>query len=176
MTTFRVNLAMSLDGYIADRDGRVDWLGDFDPEEFGFGEFLGSLEAIACGAATYEQLLTFECEWPYRALPFHVLATRSFVRVPVPSVEVHSQSFEEFLHMIDSRYGGDVWILGGGRLMRSFLEAGVPIRIELHVIPVLLGQGIGPFAGFASGKSLRRVGCESLSRGVTRLIYESAGC
>jgi dihydrofolate reductase len=101
-----------------------------------------------------------------------VLASRQLAPAPVSTVQVHRSGFEPFKSDLENRYKGDVWVLGGGRLMRSFLEGDSKLKMELHLIPLLLGSGIGPFGGYQSPVPLRAIDAIPLSRGVVRLTFE----
>ena len=59
-----LNIASSLDGYIAREDGSIDWL-PTDEEDFGMKKFMDSIDTVFLGRTTYEQILTFDCAYPY---------------------------------------------------------------------------------------------------------------
>jgi dihydrofolate reductase len=140
-------LAMSLDGYIADRDGGVDWLNAIpNPEgsDYGFADFMTSIDALLMGASTFRTVLSFGT-WPYEKPVF--VASRSMDRIP--------QGYEERISLVS----GDIRdILGalrdagllriyvdGGQLVRDCLQAGLLDEIVLCHIPVLLGGGLPLF-------------------------------
>jgi dihydrofolate reductase len=70
-------MAVSLDGFIASRDGGVRWLESYDPYDCGFGEFLASVGSIAMGRKSYHQMLEFGA-WPYAGKRTVVLTKRPF--------------------------------------------------------------------------------------------------
>ena len=139
-------VAMSLDGYIADENGSVAWLDEFQGkgEDFGYSRFLDAVDTLVMGRITYEQLLTFG-DWPYTGKRTIVL---SHMKLPMrDGVEFTSLNVDSVMDNIRRTPGKDIWLVGGGKLIRSFLEAGL---IDVHIIsvmPRLLGRGIPLFGG-----------------------------
>lgn len=71
-----VYIAASLDGYITDRDGSLDWLHNIpnpDNSDFGFSEFVARMDALVMGRVTFETVCGFEGAWPY-SKPVFVLS------------------------------------------------------------------------------------------------------
>jgi len=78
----RLYFATSLDGFIADRDGSVDWLEAHDPEQYGYPEFFAEIGALVMGRRTYEFVRTMGDEWPYRGRRTYVLSSRPLTGLP----------------------------------------------------------------------------------------------
>lgn len=137
--------AMSLDGFIARKDGSVDWLDAYPADAaYDFEGFLATVGGIVMGRDSYEVARRFG-DWPYGAFPVAVATSRPLDQPP-PGVTAVAGSPESILAALAGRMsGGRVWLFGGGRLAGSFLSAGLVDTIELGVIPVLLGEGIPAF-------------------------------
>lgn len=134
-----VYIAHSIDGFIADRDGSVDWLKPFEAEDYGYEAFWAKIDAVVMGAATYRQCRRF-AEWPYRGRAAVVMT--SGPRIDEDGLAVFdSRTAVEIA--LDLERGGlrRVWVVGGGGPIRAFLDAGLVRRIHLFQIPVLLGAG-----------------------------------
>ena len=134
-----VYIAHSIDGFIADRDGSVDWLKPFETEDYGYEAFWAKIDAVVMGAATYRQCRRF-AEWPYRGRAAVVMT--SGPRIDEDGLAVFdSRTAVEIA--LDLERGGlrRVWVVGGGGPIRAFLDAGLVRRIHLFQIPVLLGAG-----------------------------------
>ncbi len=164
----RIYIAMSLDGFIATADGGVDWLETFRPADYGYGAFIAEIGAIVMGRTTYEQIRTFG-EWPYPGKATIVVSSQQIESLP-DSTRVSTFDAEGLageLRGVD----GDVWILGGSRTIRGFLDAGAINRIELFVMPVLLGDGLPLFERSVLHAPLQLNDMRKYSNGVVRLTY-----
>ena len=136
-------IAASLDGHIALPDGNIDWLHRWDPHAFGYTEFYAGIGAVALGRGTYDTTLSFP-EWPYAGKPAFVLSARGVA--PSPHVALASSDPRE-LHSAAkaATKSGDLWLVGGGKALAAFLDAGLVDEIEVFVMPILLGSGIPLF-------------------------------
>jgi len=133
-------IASSLDRYIAKEDGTVDWL----PEnvDSGYDQFYSSIDTILMGKKTYEQILTFG-KYPYKDKSSYVF-TRNPNQKKDENVEF-SSDVEEFTKKLISSSGKDIWLVGGGEIISTFLNLKFVDELILSVIPVVLGKGIPLF-------------------------------
>lgn len=178
MSKVRLYIATSLDGYIADRDGGVGWLDAFPPSgadgDYGYAEFYASIDCVVMGRKTYEQALTFG-EWPERK-PTYVFSHDPPEGAP-PRVEFIKDDPAKFIAKLwaqDQEDKGDVWLMGGGKLIASFRERGLIDEYILSVIPVLLGEGLPLFEGSQPQALLRLLATQVYTNGVVQLRYEPA--
>jgi dihydrofolate reductase len=137
-----VSIATSADGYIARKDGSFDWLDRPMPEDhYGMDKFVESIDTILWGRKTWDQAV----EMGNTAMS-GVKANFVFSRQPkhstTPNLEFISQPVGEFSERLRSESGKDIWIMGGGQLIASFLDAGQIDEFIIHVIPVFIGEGI----------------------------------
>jgi dihydrofolate reductase len=158
---FRVYIAATVDGYIAQRDGGVGFLEGFDPSAYGYEEFVSSIETIVMGRATYEQTQSFGASWGKRTV---VLSSKKIVGV---------ETARSLPKLIEELRGGagDVWIMGGGKTVRSFLEAGAVDELDLWIVPLLLGDGLRLIDPTTAGAKLQLVEASAHEKGVVRLLY-----
>src|SRR5688572_15150672 len=133
---------MSLDGFIATRDGSVDWLNPFnsETEDYGFRKFVESMDAIIFGSKTYEQALGFG-QWPHPEKRCWVLTRRS-LKVVHPGVTLTSESPASLLADFRKKGIERVWLVGGGQIAASFQSEHLIDQYMVFVMPVLLGSGI----------------------------------
>lgn len=165
-------IATSLDGFIADADGGVDWL--FTDDDYGYTDFFATVGALAMGRATYDQILGFG-PWPYGAVPTTVFTHRTLSAPDGISVEAAEGEVAAWFASLKAQpLGGDVWLVGGGALVRSFREAALIDRYVLSVHPVLLGDGIPLFAGALPRADLRLTASTSFPSGLVQLTYDRA--
>lgn len=114
-------IATSLDGFIAERDGGVDWL--FTDGDYGYAAFFDSIETLIMGRRTYEQVLGFG-EWPYGEKPTYVF-TRGAPGGDHPHVEFVSGEAGALVEELRRRTSGDIWLVGGAALVSAFREQGL---------------------------------------------------
>jgi dihydrofolate reductase len=149
-----VYIATSLDGFIADSEGGLDWLDEIpNPEnsDYGFAEFIRSIDAIVMGRGTFETVLTFG-SWPYEK-PVFVLSRRG-VKVPqelANKVEVVNTDPTTLTDQLKEKGFHNLYI-DGGITIQSFLEIGLIDEMIITRVPILLGNGVPLF-----GKLSRRL-------------------
>jgi dihydrofolate reductase len=142
-------IASSLDGYIAKADGDVTWLEDYpNPEQtdYGYAAFLSGCDTLVMGSGTYRAVLSFGIDWPYADKQVYVVSRDPSLEISTPGT-TRLSGVEDWLRVCNSlpENGKNCWLLGGGQLIRSFLQTGALNRIMLTQFPVLLGSGIPLF-------------------------------
>jgi dihydrofolate reductase len=135
-------VAASIDGFIATPDGSVEWLSEFEAaeEDYGYAEFLATVDAIAMGRATFEQVLGFG-DWPYPEIATWVFSHSAYSEPP-PGVRVTTASAAEVVAEIGAAGARRIWLVGGGELAGAFVRAGLVTEHIVSVMPVLLGEGV----------------------------------
>jgi dihydrofolate reductase len=165
-------VASSLDGFIATADGSVAWLAPFEAsvEDYGYAEFLTGVDGLLFGRRTYEQSLTFG-PWPYAGTPAWVF---SHARVEaMPDVRVTDRTPAEVVAEASTLGLRRLWLVGGGALARSFLEAGLIDEYIISLIPVVLGGGVPIFAAPGRQERLRLVAETTFHDGVVQVHYSA---
>jgi dihydrofolate reductase len=165
-----VFIAASLDGFIARRDGGIDWLSIVETpgEDYGYAQFFGAVDALIFGRRTYDTVLAFP-EWPYGD-------KRCVVLTHDPPASRHGERFHtgapapllEQLHADGVRR---VYV-DGGAVIQSFLRDGLIDDITLSIIPVLLGDGIPLFGGGGPGRRLRLQATQKFASGLVQVAYQ----
>lgn len=166
----RLYIAASVDGFIATPDGGVGWLDPFQSDDLGYGQFLAEIGTVVMGRKTYDQLLGFGGGWPYQGKRTVVLTTRPLEPV-APDIEAWSGAIDGLVAGL-GQGEGDVWLVGGAKAARPFFDGGFVDRIELSVIPVLLGEGIPLFERSSHAQSLRLRETKTFPNGIAQLIYD----
>lgn len=168
-----VFIAASLDGFIARRDGGIDWLGEGEQnEDFGYREFFDSIDVLAMGRNTFEKVLSFP-EWPYGEKKVVVLTSRPFT-IPPGREQTVSSSFETPAALL-RRLGDDgvkrVYVDGGVTIQR-FLSTDAIDDLTITRIPILLGEGIPLFGASGRDIVLRHVRTRAFPNGYVQSTYE----
>jgi dihydrofolate reductase len=171
-----VYIATSLDGFIARKNGDLDWLhqGGSRPEnqDYGYSAFMNTVDALVMGRNTYEIVRAFKA-WPYGAKPVVVLTSRR-LKIPEalkPTVSVMSGSVAEVLAKLRARGWRHLYVDGGVTIQR-FLAAGAIQRMIITRIPVLIGQGIPLFGRLKHDIRLRHVATRDYPAGLVQSEYE----
>lgn len=168
--------AVSADGFIARQDGKVDWLEGNAPGDYGFDAFLAGVDTIVWGRTTYEGYgMAPPGLAPFGAATRHIVMTR---RPPPrgadPRVEFTAEAPQALARRLRAEGGRDVWLMGGGVSAGAFLDAGEVDELFVHVIPVLLGDGIRLFTAAPTTQVIRLVEAKAFPDGVVRLHYSKA--
>ena len=140
-------IATSLDGFIARPDGGLDWLPQpvGGGEDYGYGEFFASIDAVVMGRNTFDTVLSFG-QWPYADKRMWVLSSRELALpafVP-PTVTRWSDSPASLVDELIAQDVRKVYV-DGGKTIQSFLQANLLDGITITTIPILIGQGIPLF-------------------------------
>lgn len=145
MTLFHCYIATSLDGMIARRDGGIDWLVESGarPEAFGYEAFYAATDAIVMGRGAYDAVRAMG-EWPYPGKPTFVVTSRPLSDAP-PGVAARPGDLPALVAELEAGGCAHVWVEGGGQLLRGMIAIGRLDRLEMAVIPVILGDGIPLF-------------------------------
>lgn len=153
-------IATSQDGFIADKDGNLDWLPQEAPEDqdFGFDDFVKSIDVIAQGSRTFLQTISFIDAGIVTDLPYQGKHMYVFTRQPMQTNRndvTFVASIEEYLAMINQDSSiKRVWLLGGAQLIASFKAYDLIDECIITVIPVKLDEGIALPANIFDGMKL----------------------
>jgi dihydrofolate reductase len=176
-----IQMATSLDGFIARRDGRVDWLetsddftgGDtMDPEVV--EAFLKTIGCYVMGSRTYETALRFEAEglgWPYGDTPTFVLTSRQLPRTR-NTVEFHSGDLSQFVNEHLRPTYRTIWFGGGGMVSAECLRLGLADEVIYSILPILIGDGISFFEKLDKDVPLHLAEVKAYKTGMVELRYE----
>ena len=176
-----IHMAASLDGFIARKDGSVDWLetsdefvdGDeMDPE---FVEtFLKTIDCYVMGSRTYETALRFEAQglgWSYGDKPTFVLSSRKLPRTR-ETVEFHSGDLTRFVdERLRPRFRS-IWFVGGGVVAAECLRLGLADEVRYSILPILIGDGIRFFEKLDKDVALHLAEVKAYKSGMVELRYE----
>jgi dihydrofolate reductase len=171
-------LATSADGYIARPDGDVEWLNRRpDTIDYGMREFYSTIDTIVWGRKTYDWAVNYFAQqgktegFVDTTLTNYVFSRNPPAR-PVAGVVFVSEPVTAFAQRLRATPGKHIWMMGGGDLIASFLDAGEIDEFDVHVIPVFIGEGIPLVAPRHRDIPLRLLSSYAYPDGVVRLRYE----
>lgn len=167
-------IAMSLDGYIADKNGGVDWLNgqcDEAGKEDSYFEFVKNIDTVVMGWKTYRQVT---CElspskWVYRDFMSYVITHHEQPRRE--NIQFVCESPGNLIGRLKHMAGKDIWICGGANIAQQLMGDGLIDRFHIAVIPTILGSGIRLFGTLDEECRLKLVGTRNYN-GITEVIYE----
>ncbi len=162
-------VATSIDGLIADWSGSVDWLSPFLGTDYGSHDFSDSVDTVVMGRRTYDHLLSTSKVNPYKGKRFVVL---SHSRSAGPHADLFWPGpLFELMPRLDVMGSKSLWIVGGGSVAGSFLEAGLLDEVRQFVMPVVLGSGTPLFGPLRQPVELALKESHSFANGVLQLRY-----
>ncbi|MHA7647548.1 dihydrofolate reductase family protein [Nitrosopumilus sp. S4] len=158
MPKITVYIATSLDGFVAKEDGNIDWLPE--SSESSYDAFYKSIDTVIMGKTTYDQVLTFG-EYPYKD-------KKSFV---FSKTQQHDDENAEFVSDVEKFVkdnfpgaGKNIWLVGGAKIIASFLKQGVVDEVIITKIPVILGNGIPLFQNIEDETKLELIKTEKFGQ------------
>ena len=176
-----VHMVASLDGYIARKNGDVDWLEP--PDEFPGGEtldpetieaFLKTIDCYVMGSRTYETALGFEAKgfgWAYGDKPVFVVTHRDLPKTRA-TVEFWSGDIAQLVNeKLRTRFTG-IWIVGGGALCGQCLRLGLVDEGRYSMMPIVIGDGIRFFEDLGRDVPLHLMEMKAYTSGMIALRYE----
>jgi dihydrofolate reductase len=172
-----LSLGISLDGYIARKNGAVDWLSmDWD---YDFAAFFKTIDVVLMGRKSWEKAMEMtpnKKSNPYAGMETYVFSN-TLKESGIEEVEIVSRNLKEFVENLKQKDGKHIWLSGGGELAKSFLDAGLVDEIQLGVTPILLGAGLPLFPKLAREVPLRLVSSRTCKHkkednALLELIYE----
>ena len=172
-----VYIATSLDGFIAKPDGDISWLFEFgipgDKEDYGYADFISSVDCLVMGRNTYEKVLSFP-EWPYDKkviLLSNTLTEDEISNKIKEKVELFKGTLQELISYLSKNKKSHIYI-DGGKTIQSFLANGLVTDITLTRIPILLGSGISLFGALPKEIKLNHIRTKYFPSGFVQSVYE----
>jgi dihydrofolate reductase len=176
-----IHMAASLDGFIARKDGRVDWMETLD--EFAGGDvldpgfvedFLKTIDCYVMGSRTYETALRFEAQgfgWAYGDKPTFVLTSRDLPRTR-DTVDFFSGDLARFVNEHLRPKFRSIWFVGGGVVSAECLRLGLANEVRYSILPILIGDGIQFFEKLNRDIALHLTEVKAYKTGTVALRYE----
>jgi dihydrofolate reductase len=176
-----IHMVASLDGFIARKDGSVDWLetsdtfpdGDTMDPEF-VAEFLTKIDCYVMGARTYETAVEFEARglgWAYGDKPTFVLTSRQLPQIR-NTVEFYSGDLSRLVNERLKSVYRNIWFVGGGVVSGDCLRLGLADEVRYSIMPILIGDGIPFFRGLDLDVALHLLEVRAYDNGMVALRYE----
>lgn len=165
-------IATTIDGYIADEQGNIDFLNDFQTIDCGYDHFIEKIDTIVMGRKTYEAICAFGIDWPYPNQKTWIVTSQTDLKITDANVEIWQGDLSTLMSSVQSEQDKNCWILGGGELISSVIALGYMDQLEVYITPVLLGSGIPLFTqqNYSSIK-IQKVESNLIGNTITQQIY-----
>jgi dihydrofolate reductase len=179
-----IHMVASLDGFVARKDGSVDWMETSD--EFAGGEtmdpgfvetFLKTIDCYVMGSRTYETALSFEAKglgWSYGDKPTFVLTSRDLPRSR-NTIEFYSGDLAQLVNGRLRPSFRSIWFVGGGVVSGECVRLGLAQEVRYSILPVLIGDGIPFFNRLNRDVALHLTEVKAYKSGMVALRYEVRG-
>ena len=173
MRKIKLYIAMSLNGMIAAKDGNIDWLNSIpnpDKTDYGYSEFINSIDTTIMGYNTFRQLIDWGIEWPYPDKKNYVITGKKNVE-NTSHVSFISENHTGWISQLKKQEGKDIWLIGGGQVNALLLNAGLIDLIQVFIMPVIIPEGIGLLSLISDPVSLRLTDFKTHSSGAAEITY-----
>lgn len=171
-------IATSLDGYIADINGNINWLkGDGSDSNNNYvsedyNSFISNIDTVLLGFSTYEQIITDLSPnyWVYCNCKSYVFTSKNLVS-ELHNIEFTNKSPESIVKYLKSIDGKDIFVCGGAKLSNSLISENLIDEYHITIIPTILGDGIRLFSNDNPQLKLKLLSTKSFN-GMVKLVYK----
>ena len=165
-------IAESLDGFIAKEDNDISWLSIVEKpnEDYGYNDFVNTIDTVIMGRKTYEKVLSFGIEFPHKDKKSYVLSRT--LEGTNENVEFYNGNINDLTKMLKSEDGKNIFIDGGAEVVREFRNENLIDEYIISIIPVLLGKGIRLFKDSDMENKLKLIESKVFDSGLVQLRYE----
>lgn len=166
-------VAASLDGFLADENGGVDWLMPYQEAGFDYGyhEFYEKIGHIVTGSKTFEQARNFPGGWAFPHAKTYIFSSRQLDLQGMDDLVLWDGTIPELGNQLRAEEK-DTWLIGGANLAGQFFNEGFVDELVLSIMPTILGKGMPIFAGIEKTFNTNLMNNISYPNGVTQLVYK----
>ena len=165
-------IAMSLDGYIAKNDDNIDFLSVVESpgEDYGYSEFRETVDTILWGRKTYDKVLSFGIEFPYKDKKCYVISRTKTGKDE--NVEFYNGEVKDLIATLRQQEGKNIYCDGGGEVVFELLKYALIDRMIISVIPHLVGNGVMLFKDHRPEQKLKLRRSITFPSGLVQLWYD----
>lgn len=167
-------LGMSLDGFIAGPNDELDWLDELDHidgVDYGYAQFMASVDALIMGRRTFETVIGLVEEWPYDKPVLVMSSTLTELPNHASGCEIFGGTPAEAIAECKSRGWSKLYV-DGGKLASGFANEKLLDELIISVLPVALGEGVAVFGALTDHTWFDHVSTESFANGMVQHTYK----
>lgn len=165
--------ACSLDGFLTDRDGAIDWLHFSKDVQRIMASQWANVDTILFGRKTFEVAAKQGGGGSMKGVTAYLMS-RTLTASPAKGIELVSGDAGEFVRSLKSKPGKDIIVMSGGNLAASLLHAGVVDEVGFNIHPILLGSGVPAFLDSGDRRKLELIETRALDGGCVLVNYRVA--
>lgn len=168
-------IATSLDGYIAKHDGDVSFLSAVDKagEDYGYSEFLKTIDTIIVGRKTYDKVISMGFGYPVSEKEVYVISRT--IKPGYEKMKYYSGSLKKLISELKTNPGKNIFCDGGSEVLNELLNDNLIDEFVISIIPVILGDGIPMFKNGRPSSELRLLSSHEFDTGLVQLHYSRSG-
>lgn len=167
-----VYISMSLDGYIADKNDNLNFLSlvEQEGEDYGYNEFVNTVDTIIIGRKTYDKVLSMGFEYPHTDKSVYIISRKS--EVQKDNLIYYNQDLKHLINDLKSKPGKNIYCDGGAEIINLLQNECLIDEYIISVIPILLGEGINLFKKKNIEQKLTLLSAKSFKKGLVQLHYK----
>lgn len=167
-------ISMSLDGYIATKDNELDFLSmvQKEGEDYGYNDFVKSVDTVIIGRKTYEKVIEMGFEYPHKDKDVYIITRTS--KPSIGTFQFYTGDLSQLIGSLKSQTGKNIYCDGGAEIANELMKNNLVDDFIISVIPILLGDGIALFRGGRPEQTLELVSAKQFDKGLTQLHYNRA--
>ncbi|MEJ8801033.1 dihydrofolate reductase family protein [Pontibacter sp. H249] len=165
-------IAMSLDGYIATPDDDLSWLSIVETkgEDYGYSEFIATVDTVILGKRTYDKVLSMGVGFPHANDKDCYIITRT-PQEHIGNIKFYTGNLKELVTRLKAEEGGTIFCDGGAQVIKMLLQDNLIDEFIISIIPILLGDGIPLFHSGIPEQQVQLVNTKSFKSGLVQLHY-----
>jgi len=163
---------MSLDGYIATKDNDLGFLSivEQEGEDYGYQEFVNTVDTVIIGRKTYEKVIDMGYEYPHIDKDVYIITRTE--KPAIGSFKFYTGDLKDLVENLKSQNGKDIYCDGGAEIANKLMRNNLIDEYIISVIPILLGEGIKLFTDERPQQNIKLISAKTFEKGMVQLRYE----
>lgn len=175
MRKIKLYIAASIDGYIADTNGELDWLSEYpitSELNYGYDEFFNSVDTVLMGGRTYRDILNMDVIYPYNDKISYIITRNKNAQTSIENIQFLAENIIETISSLKDQQGKDIWLVGGGEIISLLLDNDLVDEMIITYIPKILGDGIALFPKIKTMSKWKLLNSQPYNNSVLSVEYQ----
>lgn len=167
-------ISMSLDGYIATKDNGIDFLSivQKEGEDYGYNDFVNSVDCVIIGRKTYEKVIEMGFEYPHTDKDVYIITRTK--RPSIGTFQFYNGNIKQLVNRLKNQPGKNIYCDGGAEIANELMKNKLIDELIISVVPILLGEGIKLFKDGRPEQKLELILTKQFDKGLVQLHYKRA--
>lgn len=174
MKKIKLYSSVSLDGYIARKDGRLDWLESINnPNQIDhdYESFYSGIDTLIMGRKTYDIILSYGIEWPYKGKASYIVSRSSNFFISTENTFLLNGDILSKIRELKVMEGKDIWLVGGGKINSLLLNNDLIDEMIISIVPVIIGDGLPMFPDNPKETNFEMIDAKTFETGIVNLTF-----